>query len=127
VRFRLGALFGYTFLKETDSKDSFTSFLIDPTIAVRVAPRLVLLGDFGFGVLSVGGITPNSALLESSSVTISGSQAFPLIRIGVAADYDLTKNVSLFFWPAYASSAKKQYFYGDIGRFELLAGVAYRP
>jgi len=127
VRFRLGALFGYTFLKETDSKDSFTSFLIDPTIVVRVAPRLVLMGDFGIGVLSVGGITPNSALLESSSVTISGSQAFPLIRVGVAADYDLTKNVSLFFWPAYASSAKKQYFYGDIGRFELLAGVAYRP
>ena len=40
VRFRLGALFGYTFLKETDSKDNFTSFLIDPTIVVRVAPRM---------------------------------------------------------------------------------------
>ena len=127
VRFRLGALFGYTFLKETDSKDSFTSLLIDPTIIVRVAPSLVLMGDFGIGVLSIGGITPNSALLESSSVTINGSQALSLIRIGVAAEYDLAKSVSLFFWPAYASSPKKQYFYGDIGRFEVLAGVAIRP
>jgi len=127
VRFRLGALFGYTFLKETDSKDSFTSFLIDPTIVVRVAPRLVLMGDFGVGVLSIGGLTPSSALLASAAVTVNGSQALSLVRIGVAADYDLSKNVSLFFWPAYASSAKKENFYSAIGRFELLAGVAYRP
>jgi hypothetical protein len=125
VRFRLGALLGYTFLKETDSKDSFTSLLIDPTIVVRVMPRLLLMADFGIGVLSIGGITPNSVLLENSSVTVNGSQAFSLVRIGVAADYDLTKTVSLFFWPAYANSAKKEHFYGDIGRFELLAGVAY--
>jgi hypothetical protein len=127
VRFRLGALLGYTFLKETDSKDTFTSFLIDPTIVVRVSSRLVLLGDLGFGVLSIGGLTPNSALLASSQVDINGSQALSLVRVGVAADYDLTKNLSVFFWPAYASSTKKPYFYGDIGRFELLAGVAYRP
>ncbi|HSY40433.1 MAG TPA: tetratricopeptide repeat protein [Polyangia bacterium] len=127
VRFRLGALFGYTFLKETDSKDTFTSFLIDPTIVVRVASRLVLMGDFGVGVLSIAGLTPSSALLESSAVTVNGSQALSLVRIGVAAEYDLTKNVSLFFWPAYASSAKRDNFYGNIGRFEVLAGVAYRP
>ena len=126
VRFRLGALLGYTFLKESDSRDTFTSFLIDPTIVVRVGSRLVLMGDFGIGVLSIGGITPNSVLLENSSVTIKGSPALSLVRIGVAAEYDLTKSVSLFFWPAYASSGKKQNFYGDIGRFELLAGVAYR-
>ena len=125
VRFRLGALLGYTFLKETDSRDTFTSFLIDPTIVVRLTPRLVLMGDLGLGVLSIGGLTPNSALLESSSVDVNGPQALSLARIGVAAEYDLTRTVSLFFWPAYANSTKKQYFYGDIGRFELLAGVAY--
>ena len=125
MRFRLGALLGYTFLKETESKDTFTSFLIDPTIVVRVTPRLVLMGDIGLGVLSISGLTPNSALLASSSVDVKGPQALSLGRIGVAADYDLTRNVSLFLWPAYASSTKKQYFYGDIGRFELLAGVAY--
>ena len=127
VRFRLGALLGYTFLKETDSKDTFTSFLIDPTIVVRLSPRLVLMGDLGFGVLSISGLTPNSALLSSSQVDIKGSQALSLVRIGVAADYDLTRKLSVFLWPAYANSAKKPYFYGDIGRFEVLAGVAYRP
>ena len=125
MRFRLGALLGYTFLKEAESRDTFTSFLIDPTIVVRLTPRLVLMADLGLGVLSIGGLTPNSALLESSSVDVNGPQALSLARIGLAAEYDLTRNVSLFFWPAYASSTKKKYFYGDIGRFELLAGVAY--
>jgi hypothetical protein len=128
VRFRLGALLGYTFLKETDSKDTFTSFLIDPTIVVRVTPRLLLMGDLGLGVMSIGGLTPNSALLATPAVDINGSQqSFSLVRIGIAAEYDLTKSFSAFFWPAYANSAKKENFYGDIGRFELLAGVAYRP
>jgi len=127
-RFRLGALLGYTFLKETDSRDTFTSFLVDPTIVMRVTTRLQLMGDLGFGVLSIGGLTPNSALLASSAVNINGSaQTFSLVRLGVAADYDLTKSVSLFFWPAYANSAKKENFYANIGRFEILAGVAYRP
>jgi hypothetical protein len=127
VRFRLGALYGYTFLKDIDSRDSFTSFLIDPTIIVRVAPRLVLMGDFGVGVMSISGMTPNSVLLESPAVTINGAQAFSLLRIGVAAEYELTKTVALFVWPAYASSPKKEHFNGDIGRGEILAGVAYRP
>ena len=125
VRFRLGALFGYTFLKENDSKESFSSFLVDPTIVVRVAPRLVVMGDFGVGVLSIGGLKSTSALLTPGA-SVSGSPALGLIRIGVAGEYDLTRNVSLFFWPAYANSPKKPYFYQDIGRFELLAGVAYR-
>jgi hypothetical protein len=127
VRFRLGALFGYTFLKESEGKDSFTSFLVDPTIVIRAAPKLALMGDLGIGVMSIGGLTPNSALLSSSMVNINGSQALAVIRIGVAAEYDITPNASVFLWPAYANSPKKQYFYQDIGRFEVLAGFAYRP
>ncbi len=76
-------------------------------------------------MLSIAGLTPNSALLATSSVDVSGSQTLSLVRLGVAAEYDLTKSVSLFFWPAYANSAKKQNFYGNLGRFELLAGAAY--
>jgi hypothetical protein len=127
VRFRLGALFGYTFLKEADSKDTFISLLVDPTIVIRVAPKMVLMGDLGLGVMSVIGLKPTSALLESSMVNINGAQALSLVRIGVAGEYDITPNVSVFLWPAYANSAKKQYFYQDIGRFEVLAGAAYRP
>jgi hypothetical protein len=127
IRFRMGALFGYTFLKEMDSKDTFTSFLIDPTILIRLAPKFQLLGDVGLGVLSIGGITANSALLDSMNVMVNGSQALFLFRIGAGVDYDLTPNVSLFFWPAISEAAKKEHFYQNIGRIELLAGVAYRP
>jgi hypothetical protein len=127
LRFRLGALFGYTFLKETDSRDTFTSFLVDPTLVVRVMPKMVLMGDFGIGVMSISGLKPTSALLSSSMVNVNGSQALALIRIGVAGEYDLTRNVSVFLWPAYANSPKKQYFYQNIQRFEILAGVSYRP
>ena len=35
--------------------------------------------------------------------------------------------MSIFLWPAYANSPKKQYFYQDIGRLEILAGVASAP
>jgi hypothetical protein len=85
------------------------------------------MGDLGLGVMSVSGLKPTSALLESSMVNINGAQALSLVRIGVAGEYDITPNVSIFLWPAYANSAKKQYFYQDIGRFEVLAGAAYRP
>jgi hypothetical protein len=85
------------------------------------------MGDLGIGVMSISGIKPTSALLTSSMVNVSGAQAMSVVRIGVAGEYDLTPNVSVFLWPAYANSAKKQYFYQDIGRFEVLAGVAYRP
>jgi hypothetical protein len=126
-RFRLGALFGYTFLKESSGKDTFTSFLIDPTLVFRAIPKLTLMADLGLGVMSIGGLTKDSALLTSKDVTINGAQALGLIRPGLAAEYDLTQNVSVFLWPAYAISPKKQYFYQNIGRFEVLAGVAIRP
>jgi hypothetical protein len=127
VRFRLGALFGYTFLKEAESKDTFISLLVDPTVVVRLMPKAVLMGDFGIGLMSISGLTPNSALLSSSMVNVNGSQALAQIRIGVAGEYDIAPNVSVFLWPAYAHAFKKQYFYHDIGRFEILAGVSFRP
>ena len=122
----LGALFGYTFLKENSGKDTFTSFLIDPTIVVRLMPNFTLMGDLGFGAMSISGLQPHSALFTNSVMSVNGSQTLSLVRIGVAAEYDLSQTVSVFLWPAYANSPKKQYFYQDIGRFELLAGVAYR-
>ena len=65
VRFRLGALFGYTFLKETDSKDTFVSFLVDPTIVVRRHAEAGADGrTSGSGCMSISGLKPTSALLE---------------------------------------------------------------
>jgi len=110
-----------------DSKDTFISLLVDPTVVVRLTPKMVLMGDFGVGLMSISGLTPTSALLNSEMVSINGAQALAQIRIGAAGEYDITRNVSVFLWPAYAHAFKKQYFYHDIGRFEVLAGVSFRP
>jgi hypothetical protein len=127
VRFRLGLLFGYTFLQEPDSKDTFTSFLIDPTVEFRLSERVRLDVDLGIGVLAIGGLNANSALLANPMVTVKGTQALSEIRIGAGVEYQLTPMVALFAWPAIANSPKKQYFHAEISRVELLAGVVFRP
>jgi hypothetical protein len=127
VRFRLGALFGYTFLQETTSKDSFSSFLIDPTLEFRLAQRLRLDVDLGIGVLSIGGLNSNSALFANSMVTVKGTQALAEVRIGAGLQYQLTPALSVFVWPAIANSPQKPNFHAAISRVELLAGLVIRP
>ncbi len=127
VRFRLGALLGYTFLKESASQENFMSLVVDPTILVRVTPHLQLMGDIGIGFVSISGLKPTSALLDGSMPNVNGSPALFLFRVGVGAEIDLAPTVSLFAWPAIAASAKRENFYSNITRVELLAGVAYRP
>jgi hypothetical protein len=127
VRFRLGLLFGYTFLKETDSRDSFVSLLVDPTVEFRLARRVRLDVDLGLGLLSIGGLNANSALLANSMVTVKGTQTLSEVRLGVGLQYELTPAWALFAWPAIANSPQKQYFHAAISRVELLVGVTYRP
>ncbi|HVZ87832.1 MAG TPA: hypothetical protein VHG72_12735 [Polyangia bacterium] len=126
LRFRLGGLFGYTFLKETDGRDSFVWLAVDPMMVIRLAPRARLFADLAFGFMSISGLTANSALLDSSVGTVKGTQTLSLVRLGAGVTYDLTPSLSVFFWPALAESAKKQYFYSSITRVELLAGVSVR-
>jgi hypothetical protein len=125
VRFRLGALLGYTFLQETSSQDSFTSFLIDPTVEFRLARRLRLDVDLGIGVLSIGGLNANSALLVNNQVNVKGTQTFSEFRIGAGLQYQLTPALSVFVWPAIANSPQKQYFHAAISRVEWLAGLTF--
>jgi tetratricopeptide (TPR) repeat protein len=125
IRFRLGALLGYTFLQESNSKDSFTSFLIDPTAEFRLARRLRLDVDLGLGVLSIGGLNNMSALLQSTMVNVKGTQTFSEVRIGAGLQYQLTPALSVFVWPAIANSPQKQYFHAAISRVEWLAGLGF--
>jgi len=131
VRFRLGVLLGYTFLKESAGTDTFTSFLLTPTLLVRLTPRLRLGGDLGLGAVSISGMTPTSTLLvvpkDGKMLSISGSGvARGVVRIGVGLVYDVLPRLSLFFWPAIASSPKTGNFYDALTRVELLFGAAYR-
>jgi hypothetical protein len=131
VRFRLGAIFGYTFLKESSGTDTFVSLLIDPTLVVRLASRWRLAADLGLGFVSISGMTPTSTLLvepkDGNKLSVSGSGVSRgVVRVGLGLEYELAPDFSLFFWPAVASSPQTGNFYGALTRVELLFGAAYR-
>jgi tetratricopeptide (TPR) repeat protein len=128
-RFRLGALFGYTFLDEAQSRETFLSFLIDPTLEIRLtaSARWYLAFDLGFGVLAIAGLKDTSALLDQTQdLNVSGTQALGLTRLGAGLQYRLTPELALFAWPAVANSPKKEHFHEAITRVELMFGAAYR-
>jgi hypothetical protein len=128
VRFRLGALFGYTFLSELSARSTFLSFMIDPTLEIRLAPRWFLTGDLGLGVLAILGLTKDSSLLEKDQpLMIKGAQGLGLVRLGAGVHFRLTPELALFASPAIANASKKEHFYDNISRFEMLFGVAFRP
>jgi hypothetical protein len=128
VRFRLGGVIGYTFLREMSDRETFLSFLIDPTLQVRLTPRWYLTGDIGIGVLAIFGLTPQSALLKKDqTLMIKGAQGLGLFRLGGGVHFRLTPELGLFVSPAVTSAASKQHFVGNIGRFEMLFGLELRP
>lgn len=131
ARFRLGGMFGYTFLKETGGTDSFTSLMVDPTVVVRVNDRFRVSADLGLGFVSISGMTPTSTLLvipkDGNKLMINGGAiARGLLRVGVAAEVDVARGFSVFVWPAIASSPKQENFYAALTRVEVLFGAAYR-
>ncbi|HSS38397.1 MAG TPA: tetratricopeptide repeat protein [Polyangia bacterium] len=131
VRFRLGAVFSYTFLKETSWTESLLSFLIDPTVVVRVADRARVSADLGLGSVTITGLQPTSTLLATplpgQMYKVNGA-GVPrgVVRFGVAGEYDLMPGFSVFAWPGIASSGKSGNFYGSLTRVEVLFGAAYR-
>ena len=129
VRFRLGLLFGYTFLSESQSTESFLSYVIDPTIEIRLSStgRWWLAFDLGIGGLTITGLKKTSALLDQGqTLMINGAQGMALYRLGAALQYRFNPDLSVFFWPTIATSPKKEHFHAAITRFETLFGAAYR-
>jgi tetratricopeptide (TPR) repeat protein len=129
VRFRLGLLFGYTFLSEAQSTENFLSYVIDPTVEIRLSStgRWWLAFDLGIGGLTITGLKKTSALLDQGqTLMINGAQGMALYRIGAAVQYRFNSDLSVFFWPAIATSPKKDHFHAAITRTEMLLGAAYR-
>ncbi|MFL5304214.1 MAG: tetratricopeptide repeat protein [Polyangia bacterium] len=131
VRFRLGAIFSYTFLKETSWTESFFSYLIDPTVVLRVSDRARVSADLGLGGVSITGLQATSTLLATPKpgqmFKVNGSAVSRgVVRFGVAGEYDLMPGFSVFVWPAIANSAKTGNFYGALTRLEVLFGATYR-
>jgi hypothetical protein len=128
LKFRLGAMFGYTFLQETSSNDTFVSLLLVPSLRIRLgASRLSLQADLGVGVLSIGGLKPTSELLsKQQALKINGAQGMLELRPALSLEYRVARSLGVFLGPAIAYSPKQAHFYAPISRVELLLGVAYR-
>jgi hypothetical protein len=130
-RFRMGGLFGYTFLGANDDMTnvSFVSFLLDPTLVVRLTQsgQWHLTFDIGLGIQMLTGLKPGSKLLAANEqLSVNGAQGMFETRVGIGVSYRLLPELSLFTSLARMDSKKKQHFHADITRDELLFGAAYR-
>jgi hypothetical protein len=128
--FRLGLFYGYTFLSEPSSKVGFSSFLVEPSVRVRLVDRrLYLTGGLGLGALAMSNVKSGSTLLaippKGQNFNVNGTQGAFELRAAVGLQVQLTPAVVLSATPALSDSPKKPDFYGAIGRFELMFGVAY--
>jgi hypothetical protein len=127
VRFRLGGHFGYTFLKEAASKETFLSLLLVPTLLLRASARVGFFGELGVGVLGISGLKPTSALLDhSKTLRINGTQGLLEIRPALGVQFQLTPGVGIFATTAIDYSPKGTNFYQAISRTELLLGLSLR-
>jgi hypothetical protein len=131
LRFRAGALIGYTFLGANDDMTNvtFLSFLLDPTLDIRLTQsgQWHLTVDIGFGIQMLSGLKPGSKLLAANEqLSVNGAQGMFETRVGVGVFYRLLPEVSLFSSISRMDSKKKEHFHADITRDELLFGAAYR-
>jgi Tetratricopeptide repeat len=127
VRFRLGAVFGYTFLDEGLSQEKFVSFLLEPSVRFRLPKRFSLQAGLGLGVLAISGLKPTSSLLVPGSTSkVTGAVSMLELRPALTVEYAIVESLAVFVTPAIAYSPKKLYFNDAISRTELLAGVVFR-
>jgi len=128
-RFRLGGIFGYTFLaaNSDQSKVTFVSFLIDPTLEVRIAPRWHIYADLGLGFVALAGLKPGSTLLQpGQTLMVNGAQSMGETRVGLAVEFRIRPDLGVYASTTAINSPKKEHFYEPISRVGLLAGVTYR-
>lgn len=126
--FRLGGVFGYTFLSERASRPKFWSFLVEPMLRYRVSENWTLSGAFGVGVLAISGLSSTSVLLTPKPgfvVMVNGTQSLPAIRPALGAEYRLTDSLAAMLTLAFPYSPKGENFNGPIRRSELLLGLGY--
>jgi hypothetical protein len=130
--FRLGLLFGRTTLDEgsgaTKNTITFTSFLVEPSVRVRLVDhRLYLTGAVGLGGQSIGGVRPTSVVLDPKyvlqGVKVNGSLGAFESRVAIGLQFHIVPALFVFASPAVSNSPKPQYFYQALGRFEMMFGA----
>jgi Tetratricopeptide repeat len=131
LRFRMGGLFGYTFLaaNEDASNVNFISVLLDPALEIRLSPSGRWYGtvDLGLGLQMLTGLKDRSKLLAANeTLKVDGAQGMFETRFCGTVGYRWLPNVALFSSLASSNSSQKQHFYAPITRVEWLFGLAYR-
>jgi transcriptional regulator with XRE-family HTH domain len=99
VELRVGALAGYSYLRDRSSTDHFIGVLADPLLRVRLwRERLYGFVEVGLGVQIVAGLASDSALLASGARPRT-LVAFAL-RPALGIELRLTSRVALFASPS---------------------------
>lgn len=127
VRFRLGALGGFTFLNDTSGTASFFSALLDPGVQIRLTnERLFLNADVGVGVLALAGLKADSALLtKDQPLAVSGTQSLFELRPGLAMEYRIRPNLAARVGSSLSYTPRRTYFHGSIVRLDFHAGFGF--
>jgi hypothetical protein len=147
VSFRVGGLIERTTLDENLPKTSsgpgsgtgtvsntlsFMSFLVEPSLRVRlVERRLFLAAALGIGGTSIGGVQTASVVIDPAAATMGTIQikggnpgAFTL-RPALSAQLHILPALVATATPAFSLSPKPTNFYQALNRFEMLFGLAY--
>jgi hypothetical protein len=142
VSFRVGGLIERTTLDENLPKASgsgtmsntlsFTSFLVEPSLRVRlVERRLFVAAALGIGGTSIGGVQTTSVVIDPAAAMMGAIQvkggnpgAFTL-RPALALQLHVTPGLVATATPAFSLSPKPTNFYQALNRFEMLFGLAY--
>jgi hypothetical protein len=142
VTFRVGGLIERTTLEENLPKTSgtgtmsntlsFTSFLVEPTLRVRlVERRFFVAASLGIGGTSIGGVQTSSVVIDPAAAMMGTLQvkggnpgAFTL-RPALALQLHITPGLVVTATPAFSLSPKPTNFYQALNRFEMLFGLAY--
>lgn len=93
--------------------------------AYPVAPKFVVRGELGGGVVALSGLEMGNPIVGDRSAK---SFTLPNIRIGVAADYLITPNIAATIAPfAFAYSPANDALYGgSLREIDVLVGIGYR-
>jgi hypothetical protein len=130
--FRLGLIIGRTTLDEgtgpTKNTLGFLSFLLEPSVRLRLVPRQLFLQlGLGIGGQSIGNVKTTSVVLDPKQkiMSVNGTLGAFELRPAATLQLHITPGFVLFVSPAISTSPKPQFFYQTLIRFELLGGAAY--
>jgi hypothetical protein len=126
LRFRLGATFGFTYLKDLHSTVNLISLMLDPTLKVDLwRKKLFFVIEVGLGAGIITGIPSDtaSALLHSGKGGNGGAFAGFEARPQVGIEYQPIRRLSVLLTPGVGIVTPPTKDFDLIVRLQIIAGV----